>query len=83
MDESIKLEFTGEVKKLSIKKGEVLVVLFKDPQLFRRYLGLMTEKKNPIMDGLKKILGEDTPIIILPPEIELETIRKEYLEEKE
>lgn len=72
-------EIKGDIKKLSIKEGDVIVVLFKDHRLFKV---LMEMDNNPIANNIKKALGKETKILILPPGIEIETLTKEQIEKR-
>jgi len=70
-------EIKGDIKKLSMEEGDILVVQFKDPRLFRTLLQM---DHNPLVDNLKKAVGEKTKVLLLPPGLELTKLNKKDLE---
>ncbi len=78
MDESSKkIEIVGELKKLSMTKDDVLVLSFKDPELYRRFLKNGNSKA--LYNMFKRAFGGDVGIVTLPPGIELGVIEKKEI----
>jgi len=72
MDKEREMEYISvQVKRLMAEPGDVIVVKFKNPTMYRHFVEMEQEQREMITDQWKGVLPEGCKILVLPDYIDM------------